>query len=130
MFVFFHFIYFHKSKLRSGLHDLRLWNDTEADGSEPSNTLGKLSCHETDVSMAEKDEVIMAALSKLTKRHRLGQMASLDWLDRLTFREIELINEREKRKSNFMFLMVEFPKIVWQGKEVNVVHNEQVSLTI
>ena len=30
---------------------------------------------------------------QLTKAHRQGHMAKVDWLDRLTFREIEMINE-------------------------------------
>lgn len=32
-------------------------------------------------------------LSQLTKAHRQGHMVKVDWLDRLTFREIEMINE-------------------------------------
>jgi phosphatidylinositol 3-kinase len=123
------------SKLRTGMHDLRLWSDVEADGSDASHTLGKLGSNTAvSVSAAETsgtsraNEQLMANLAKLTKRHRLGQMAQLDWLDRLTFREIELINEKEKRQSNFMYLMVEFPKITWQGASVNVVYNEPVSI--
>lgn len=127
-------------KLRTGMHDLRLWNDVEADGSDASHTLGKLgsntavsvsapSASAAETSGANRaNEQLMANLAKLTKRHRLGQMAQLDWLDRLTFREIELINEKEKRQSNFMYLMVEFPKITWQGALVNVVYNEPVSI--
>lgn len=30
---------------------------------------------------------------QLTKSHRQGHMVKVDWLDRLTFREIEMINE-------------------------------------
>lgn len=30
---------------------------------------------------------------QLTKAHRQGHMVKVDWLDRLTFREIEMINE-------------------------------------
>lgn len=128
------------SKLRTGMHDLRLWSDVEADGSDTSHTLGKLgsntavsvsapSASAVETSGASRaNEQLMANLAKLTKRHRLGQMAQLDWLDRLTFREIELINEKEKRQSNFMYLMVEFPKITWQGASVNVVYNEPVSI--
>lgn len=39
----------------------------------------------------------------------MGQINKLDWLDRLTFMEIEAICEREKRESDFLFLNVEFP---------------------
>lgn len=57
-------------------------------------------------------------------------MIKVDWLDRLTFREIELINEKEKRSSNFMFLMIEFPRICAYGIEYTVVYFEEVSLKI
>ena len=57
-------------------------------------------------------------------------MAKVDWLDRLTFREIEMINEKQKRDSNFMFLMIEFPKIHFEGTDFSVVYFEQVSQTI
>ena len=30
---------------------------------------------------------------QLSKRHRKGRMRKVDWLDRLTFREIEMVNE-------------------------------------
>lgn len=55
-------------------------------------------------------------------------MMKVDWLDRLTFREIELINEKEKRSSNFMFLMIEFPRITSGGIEHTLVYFEEVCL--
>jgi phosphatidylinositol 3-kinase len=42
-------------------------------------------------------------------------MTKVDWLDRLTFREIEMINEREKRSSSYLYLMVEFPVVEQDG---------------
>lgn len=65
---------------------------------------------------------------QLTKRHRNGHMIKVDWLDRLTFREIELINEKEKRSSNFMFLMIEFPTVCAYGIEYTVVYFEEVCM--
>ncbi len=59
----------------------------------------------------------MGQLAKLSKKHRNGHIPKVDWLDRLTFREIEMINEKQKRDSNFMFLMVEFPHIHFDGTE-------------
>lgn len=39
---------------------------------------------------------------QLTKAHRQGHMVKVDWLDRLTFREIEMINEvRRSTDSRF-----------------------------
>lgn len=94
---------------RQGLHDLRVWPNTVA---HPENTPGK-------VQDPGKDQ--MQRLAKLAKKHRNGQMMKVDWLDRLTFREIELINEREKRSSNSMYLMVEFPRVEHEGVIYSVV---------
>lgn len=54
-------------------------------------------------------------------------MVKVDWLDRLTFREIEMINEKQKRNSNFMYLMIEFPYINFDNTEFTVVYFEKVS---
>ncbi|XP_055931311.1 phosphatidylinositol 3-kinase catalytic subunit type 3-like [Argiope bruennichi] len=101
--------------LRQGMHDLRLWNGVEADGSLNTKTPGKIDC--------SKEQ--MSKLSKLTKRHRNGHMIKMDWLDRLTFREIEMINEKEKRSSNFLYLMIEFPRIVIGNQECTLVYFEE-----
>ena len=63
---------------------------------------------------------------QMTKKHRNGHMIKCDWLDRLSFREIEMINERQKRESNFMYLMIEFPQIVYDNHEYTVVFFEKV----
>ncbi|KAM9632960.1 phosphatidylinositol 3-kinase catalytic subunit type 3 isoform 4-T4 [Trichechus inunguis] len=70
---------------RQGMHDLKVWPNVEADGSEPTKTPGRTS------STLSEDQ--MSRLAKLTKAHRQGHMVKVDWLDRLTFREIEMINE-------------------------------------
>ena len=54
-------------------------------------------------------------------------MVKVDWLDRLTFREIEMVNEQQKRDSNFMYLMIEFPFIHYEDIEYTVVYFEKVS---
>ena len=53
-------------------------------------------------------------------------MTKVDWLDRLTFREIELVNEQQKRDSEFMYLMVEFPTVHMEGTPFTVVYFEKV----
>ena len=53
-------------------------------------------------------------------------MLKVDWLDRLTFREIEMINEKQKRDSNFMYLMIEFPYIHNDDTEYTVIYFEKV----
>ncbi|XP_045450197.1 phosphatidylinositol 3-kinase catalytic subunit type 3 [Melitaea cinxia] len=84
--------------LRQGMFDLRVWPGME--GSE--KTPGKAP---------DKGEEQMQRLAKLAKKHRNGHIPKVDWLDRLTFREIEMINEKEKRNSNYMYLMIEFPTV-------------------
>lgn len=85
------------------MFDLRVWIDVEADGSTLTTTPGK-----------GKDQPPnqMQRLAKLAKNHRNGQITKVDWLDRLTFREIEVINEREKSESDYLYLLIEFPAII------------------
>lgn len=45
-------------------------------------------------------------------------MPQVDWLDRLTFREVELINEQEKKATKQMYLMIEFPRFEHLGHQV------------
>lgn len=102
--------------LQQGIHDLRVWPDVEADGSVCTSTPGE---GEEGEGHSE-----MRRLSKLVQKHRKGRMMTVDWLDRLTFREIEVINEREKRVSSFMYLTVEFAKFHYEGFEHSVVYFE------
>lgn len=44
----------------------------------------------------------------------------MDWLDRLTFREIEMINESEKRNSDYLYLNIEFPTVQVEGTSVKM----------
>eukprot|EP00069_Balaena_mysticetus_P004064 bmy_17103T0 len=73
----------------------------------------------------KKDDSQAEDLMELTKAHRQGHMVKVDWLDRLTFREIEMINESEKRSSNFMYLMVEFRCVKCDDKEYGIVYYEK-----
>ncbi|XP_066921593.1 phosphatidylinositol 3-kinase catalytic subunit type 3-like isoform X2 [Clytia hemisphaerica] len=100
--------------LRQGIHDLRVWPGKVADGD--AGTPGKF---------IKESANEMSKLAKLSKKHHKGHILKVDWLDRLTFREIELVNEREKRHSDFFYLMVEFPRIVHTGTELAVVYFEQ-----
>ena len=36
-----------------------------------------------------------------------------------------MINEREKKKQNFMYLIVEFPRVMYNGIEYSIVYFEQ-----
>ncbi|XP_003741971.1 phosphatidylinositol 3-kinase catalytic subunit type 3 [Galendromus occidentalis] len=101
--------------MRQGMHDLKLWENSKADGSNFSSTPGKIS--------GAHDE--MARLTKLTKKHHIGEMPRVDWMDRLTFKEITFRNNDEKKKSNQMFLMIEFPRVVYRDIEHMVVYFEK-----
>lgn len=92
------------------MFDLRVWLDVEGDGTQPTTTPGKGK---------SSNQSQMQRLGKLAKEHRNGQIPKVDWLDRLTFREIEMINETEKRKSEFLYLMIEFPTICVEDKTVS-----------
>ncbi|XP_049792140.1 phosphatidylinositol 3-kinase catalytic subunit type 3 isoform X1 [Schistocerca nitens] len=101
---------------RQGMIDLRVWPNQEADGRSPSSTPGKARDHGKEK---------MQRLAKLAKKHRNGYIPKVDWLDRLTFREIEMINEKEKRNSDYMYLMIEFPVVELDGVAHSVVYYEQ-----
>lgn len=94
---------------RQGMFDLRVWPNVEADGNCLSTTPGKGK---------ETKKNQMQRLAKLAKKHRNGQILKFDWLDRLTFREIEVINEKEKRQSDYLYLMIEFPNVTVNDKPV------------
>uniref|UniRef100_A0A8C5LV57 Phosphatidylinositol 3-kinase catalytic subunit type 3 n=1 Tax=Leptobrachium leishanense TaxID=445787 RepID=A0A8C5LV57_9ANUR len=111
---------------RQGMHDLKVWPNVEADGSEPTTTPGRTSSSASEDQMSRlAKEPNKEQVEELTKAHRQGHMVKVDWLDRLTFREIEMINEREKRNSNFMYLMVEFPCVKSGDKEFAIVYYEK-----
>ncbi|KAB0802749.1 hypothetical protein PPYR_04935 [Photinus pyralis] len=101
---------------REGILDLRVWPNVEADGNFPSETPGQIRDH---------GKHQMQRLAKLAKKHRNGHISKVDWLDRLTFRELEIINEKEKRSSNYLYLMIEFPTILVDNKPHHVVYFEQ-----
>lgn len=112
-------IFGNRGCLRRGIHDLRVWLGKEADGRPNSTTPGE---------MEEKKESEMMRLSKLVKKHRKGRMMRVDWLDRLTYREIEVINESEKRSTKCMYLTIEFPAFHFDNIEHRVVFFEADSL--
>ncbi|GAB1609342.1 phosphatidylinositol 3-kinase catalytic subunit type 3-like [Argonauta hians] len=104
-----------RGTFRQGMHDLQVWPNVTADPSSNSSTPGK--------SKDKNDQ--MSRLLKLSKKYRDGHMVKVDWLDRLTFREIEMINEKQKRSSNLMYLMIEFPYINFDNTEFTVVYFEK-----
>ncbi|XP_014210139.1 phosphatidylinositol 3-kinase catalytic subunit type 3 [Copidosoma floridanum] len=100
---------------RQGMLDLKVW---------PGETANSFSAKSPGVSRDYKKDK-MQCLAKLAKKHRYGQINKVDWLDRLTFREIELINEHEKRTSNHLYVTIEFPEIIVDGVLYVIVHYEK-----
>jgi hypothetical protein len=45
------------------------------------------------------------------EKQEYSLLLQIDWLDRLTFIEVEKINQKEKLSSNQLFLMIEFPQV-------------------
>nr|XP_044989445.1 zinc finger protein 383-like isoform X1 [Jaculus jaculus] len=99
---------------RQGMHDLTVWPNVEADGAEPTRTPGRTS------STLSEDQ--MSRLPELTKTPWQGYMVQVDWLDKLTFQEREMISESGKRSSNCMYLTIEFRCIKCDDKEYSIVY--------
>jgi phosphatidylinositol 3-kinase len=49
----------------------------------------------------------------------------VDWLDRLAFREIEVINDSAKRSTQALYVMVEFARIVYDTDEYRMIYYEK-----
>ena len=98
--------------LRRDIYDLRIYHDV--DEFEEKITSGKINKSE-----------ICYKLNKLKNKYHDGYLPKNDWLDKLTFREIERITQDEKTRSKQMYLTIEFPKIVIDNVEYNVVFFEK-----
>ncbi|XP_068641536.1 phosphatidylinositol 3-kinase, root isoform [Aristolochia californica] len=79
-----------QKQLKTGKQKLRLWKRIEADGSFPTTTPGKVPRH-------ERGE--MERLERLLNKYERGQIQQIDWLDRLSFKAMEKIKERESSRS-------------------------------
>ncbi|KAK9751047.1 hypothetical protein RND81_02G237800 [Saponaria officinalis] len=106
-----------KKQLRTGKQKLRLWLGKEADGGFPSSTPGK-------VPRLERGE--LERLEKLMNKYERGQIPRVDWLDRLTFKAMEKIKEREScgSRSSQLYIVVDFcsfeHQVVFQESGPNV----------
>ncbi|KAJ3023312.1 Phosphatidylinositol (PI) 3-kinase [Thoreauomyces humboldtii] len=96
--------------LRKGKHKMFVWPWQEADGLDRSSTPSKVE------SASEMDR-----LEKLMRKYERGDMARVDWLDQLTFREIERINRTETVQTKHMYLYIDLPQfdfpLVYSEKE-------------
>ena len=101
------------------MYDLKLWPNVVADGSDENTTPGKITGD--DEGLRES-----ARLNKVLKHFEEGHVTRSDWLDRLTMTQVLNIKEQEKRDSEAMYLMIEFPQIVDEDIEYLVVYYEAV----
>ncbi|OWM76069.1 phosphatidylinositol 3-kinase, root isoform [Punica granatum] len=105
-----------KKQLKTGKQKLRLWQGKEADGSFPTSTPGK-------VPRNERGE--LERLEKLMNKYERGQIQQIDWLDRLAFKSIENVKERESSRvgNSHLYLVVDFcsfeHRVVFQESGAN-----------
>ncbi|PSS28620.1 Phosphatidylinositol 3-kinase [Actinidia chinensis var. chinensis] len=89
-----------KKQLKTGRHKLRLCSGKEADGSIETATPGKVPKEECGE---------LERLEKLVNKYERGQIQRIDWLDRLAFKAMEKIKERESgRNGSSLYVVVEF----------------------
>lgn len=55
------------------------------------------------------------------KDHERGDIVKIDWLDRLAFRQVEKIHQRESDASDHLYLYIDLPRF-----DFPVVYSEQV----
>lgn len=67
----------------------------------------------------------MTLLAKLVKQHHRGEIEKVDWLDRLTFREVEVVNEKSKRVGSSFHLTLEFPPVRCKDNILSVLYLDQ-----
>lgn len=92
-------IFGHQGIMRTGLYDLRVWLEEEL--KEHGDSV-------VTASLSGQDE--LDRLYELKSNYLNGQTIKVDWLDKLTFLEIEKVTQKMKSNSNNMFLSVEYPK--------------------
>ncbi|XP_041990822.1 phosphatidylinositol 3-kinase, root isoform isoform X1 [Salvia splendens] len=115
-----------KKQLKTGKHKLRLWAGEEADGSINTNTPGK-------VPKEERGE--LERLEKLVNKYERGQIQRVDWLDRLAFKAMERIKERESLKngSSHLYVIIDFcsfeHRVVFQESGANFIIPSPIAST-
>ncbi|XP_008795925.1 phosphatidylinositol 3-kinase, root isoform-like [Phoenix dactylifera] len=120
------FLFNSKKQLKAGRKKLRLWPGKEADGTIPTTTPGK-------VPKCEQGEI--ERLERLVNKYERGQIQHIDWLDRLTFKAVEKIKERESGRcdNSHLSLVVDFcsfeHRVVFQESGANFYAPSPVSST-
>ncbi|XP_054160605.1 phosphatidylinositol 3-kinase catalytic subunit type 3-like [Oppia nitens] len=100
--------------MRKGMYDLRVWLSNQTDLQNSHQLNGKQSISGQ-----------MNKINKLKKKYRCGELPRIDWLDRLTFLEIERLVQTEKKNTNYVYLSIEFPIVTVNGVDHSVVYFER-----
>jgi hypothetical protein len=111
-----------------GMYDLHMHAFKPGDGLDSTRTPAKLPITDaatTTPAALAADGLRLRQFAKLAKRHRTGLIDKVDWLDRLAFRELELMNEKGKRASRSLYLIVEFGHVLFNGDEHRIVYYER-----
>ena len=101
--------------MRKGMYDLKLWPyNNRVDGPiEDFIKPGKSCCSQR-----------IYELDKKRKRYDRGQIMKVEWLDKLTFPEMERMKEKERKQLTEMHISLEFPKIS-NSTEISIVYSEK-----
>ncbi|KIR59973.1 phosphatidylinositol 3-kinase [Cryptococcus bacillisporus CA1873] len=102
-----------KRTLKRGQQRLHVHRGVQADPSLNTTTPSEL---------ADEEEDEMGRLERLVKDFERGDIPKIDWLDRLTFRQIEKAHSATEKSDN-LYLYVDLPKF-----DFPVVFSEQESL--
>lgn len=110
-------VFGHQGIMRTGLYDLRVWFQDDL------NQAKEIGDNILTASLSGQDE--LDRLYELKSNYYNGQTLKIDWLDKLTFLEMEKMTQRMKADSNNMFLSVEFPKALIENTiDVPIMYNE------
>lgn len=110
-------IFGHQGVMRTGLYDLRVWFEDEL------NQALEMGDSILTASLSGQDE--LDRLYELKSNYHNGQTIKIDWLDKLTFLEMEKMTQKMKAVSKNMFLSVEFPKALIENTiDVPIIYYE------
>ncbi|XP_065324991.1 phosphatidylinositol 3-kinase catalytic subunit type 3-like isoform X2 [Gordionus sp. m RMFG-2023] len=79
-----------------------------------------LKLNENEVNISKSSQ-----LTDIKKQYRDKDFPKVEWLDRLTFREIEILNEQERKMCDSIFLVVEFPPFSCDNQHISVVYYDK-----
>lgn len=114
-------IFGHQGVMRTGLYDLKVWFEDELE--EAAKEYGGGDNIPLTASLSGQDE--LDRLYELKSNYYNGQTMKIDWLDKLTFLEMEKTTQKMKANSKNMFLSVEFPKALIENTiDVPIVYYE------